>query len=143
MPDSSRAGGAAARKVVFSDPPFAPPNVYNTHSRILGSVYQRATQQYGTDIKLAVAIPPNASPAERGSIVDAAKVAGAGEVDLVDSIHALVEVYTYVSCSYVWCLWCDHYSLPVGETLCKLERISATCSLLKWDIDAHALHLCS
>ena len=74
---------------------------YNTCSRILGSVHQRAVQQYGADIKLAVSIPPNATPAERGSIVDAAKIAGAGEVDLVDSIHALVEVYTYVEL----CVW--------------------------------------
>lgn len=72
--------------------------VHSTHllSLIVSSVYERAKQQYGDDIKLAFAIPPEATAAERGSIVDAAAIAGAGEVELVDSVDAVVEIYTYV-----------------------------------------------
>lgn len=70
--------------------------VHSTHvlALIISSVYERATQQYGSDIKLAIATPPGATPAERGSIVDAAHIAGAGDVELVDSVQAVVQIYT-------------------------------------------------
>lgn len=71
--------------------------IHSTHvlALIISSVYERATQQYGSDIKLAIATPPGASPVQRGSIVDAAHIAGAGDVELVDSVQAVVGVYTY------------------------------------------------
>lgn len=79
--------------------------VHTTHllALVISNVFERAKQQYGDDIRLAIATPPGATPAERGSIVDAAHIAGAGDIDLVDSVDAVVEIYT------------QRYPLQAGE----------------------------